>query len=100
MALTVNNQTTSAISASVQNVVRSYESNSKLSEARSSNVGNTRKERMNAVSSGELRNILSDDEKKVLHEVFGDDKLVVQGKSFVAKNDPAVMIGSKLDIRM
>ncbi len=100
MALTVNNQTTGAISAGVQNIVRSYENNSRLSGTRKTRVENTTKEQQLAVSSGELRNILSDEEKKVLHEVFGDDKLIVQGISFIAKNDPAVMIGSKLDIRL
>ncbi len=100
MSLTVNHPTTGAISAAVQNVVRSYENNSRISENRKAQVENRTKQRQFAVSSGELRNILSDDEKKVLHEVFGDDKLVVQGKSFIARNDPAVMIGSKLDIRL
>ncbi len=100
MSLTVNNQTTSAISASIQNVVRSYESNNRLPEARKVRAENTPQQQKQAISSSELRNFLSDDEKKVLHEVFGDDRLVVQGKSFVAKNDPAMMIGSKLDIRL
>jgi hypothetical protein len=100
MALTIHNQTTGAISANLQNVVRSYENNSRISETRKTQVDNAQKQRQQPVSSGELRNFLSDEEKKVLHKAFGDDKLVVQGKSFIARNDPAVMIGSKLDIRL
>ncbi len=101
MALTIqNNQIDNAYSL-YQRTSDLYKKNTKDRQTLPANQANKEAESVRTLTSKDLKSFLSNDEKKVLKEVFGD--LSVDKESILLYNSPNsinLLKGSKIDIKL